>query len=288
VSGKPLDQPPPEWLRLIDLSVWVDRAAKRLLPADRDPLDLGPVRGAVWNVLDTQPTFLRLVFSKHWDADKLQSLEYLRIDRRAGTAKVQVRGRIADGDGREDKQGWQVIARQLGIPANDWVRDAYDLEKRFSRRRPFVLEFDRRAVEATVAWLLTGRQPVAALAAPRVTRDVVLKAVSPEVLEELRLLFQSVQSPPRQSETREKSAESGQQGAARPAMPRRAANADYDACVLWSAARKKDGLTSGNQLREDAPQWCKENNVEYGDREPWRWWLYEHRSNLRRGTGKHR
>jgi hypothetical protein len=259
VSGKPLDQPPPPaWPRLIDLPAWVERATQRLLPPDSDSLDLELVMDAVWDVLDTQPTFLRLVFSKSWDADRLQSFEYLKINRRAGTAKVQVRGRIADGDGREDKRGWQVIARLLGLPANNWVQDAYDLEKRFSRRRPFVLEFDRRAMEAIVLWLLTGRQPVAALAAPRMTQEVVLKAVSPELLEKLRLLFQSVQSPPRQSRGRKKSDPiASRSRGGRPPHPAKAVvtaeiNGRHITGERWSTPKEKRQLR--NSLYDGLPK----------------------------------
>jgi hypothetical protein len=55
---------------------------------------------------------------------------------------------------------------------------------------------------------------------------------------------------------------------------RRTANdADYIACLTWSAAQHKNGKTSGRRLREDAPTWCRDNGVIYGKREDWEAWL---------------
>jgi hypothetical protein len=68
---------------------------------------------------------------------------------------------------------------------------------------------------------------------------------------------------------------------------RRATDADYDAGIQWSAAQSSDGLTSGRQLRGDAPKWCERNGVTYSDRAAWELWLKEHRPELMRSTGKH-
>jgi hypothetical protein len=102
----------------------------------------------VWDRLEAITTCLRLVVLAEEDADQLQTLEYLKIDRSAGMAKILVRGRIADGLGFEDKAGWYTIARQLGVANMGLVHNEYDLEGLHGCEFP--LEGEPRVVKALI------------------------------------------------------------------------------------------------------------------------------------------
>jgi hypothetical protein len=101
-------------------------------------------------------------------------------------------------------------------------------------------------MEGVVVWLLTGRLSGAALAPLRVTQEVVVKAVSPEVLDELRRLFSSVPPSERTAQTPSASA-SKTPGSATPTE--NASDDDVDACLRHFAALSPDGKISRTQLR---------------------------------------
>jgi hypothetical protein len=97
------------WILLADLASRARRIVRR---SGARRIRLKQLLADVWDGLEATTTCLRLVVSKQEDADQLQTLEYLKIDRSAGLAKILVRGRIADGLGFEDKDGWYTIFEQ--------------------------------------------------------------------------------------------------------------------------------------------------------------------------------
>lgn len=79
----------------------------------------------------------------------------------------------------------------------------------------------------------------------------------------------------------------GQPTVALPASPPRpATNADLDDCIKASAAKKKDGKTSRNQLRHDAPLWFAERHIRPVTQADMERRLIENNGPLRRTTGK--